>query len=227
MKYFTTTSSNPDIKLATEEVYKYLFDNLKEGKFKYINKIWNIIPDVHKNYSEFNKARRIAFKESGYKRIPVAVGIGSEVTEMFLAFELGNTKPFIIDNVNQVQPKDYSGIYGAPPLFSRAAMIGDGLYIAGTASIIGQKTVHPANIDMQTQTTLYNIMNILDEYNRITKKNLTPNDLFYTVYLPDWSNLKNVCDVLDTLIYPENVSFFHNDLCRKDLMVEIEARSKG
>jgi chorismate lyase / 3-hydroxybenzoate synthase len=50
-------------------------------------------------------------------------------------------------------------MYGAPPpSFARAAHVGsDGgrgdLFISGTASIVGHRTVHRGNVELQTRTT--------------------------------------------------------------------------
>jgi enamine deaminase RidA (YjgF/YER057c/UK114 family) len=226
-KIYNITLNASNIKATVEQAYRELFDTLKNSEYTYINKIWNFVPNIHTNYSEFNLARKTIFTESGYEEIPVAVGIGSNNNNFELNFELGDVKPIIIDNKNQVQPKDYSTEYGNTPLFSRAALINNLLYISGTASILHEKTTSQGDIKGQTETTLLNIMTIIDSYNKLTNKKLQPNDLFYTVYLPDDENIYGVVEVLEKILYPENVAFFKNDLCRKDLLVEIEAREKS
>ena len=226
-KIYNITLDASDLTSAVERAYRELFDTLKNSEYTYINKIWNFVPNIHTNYSEFNAARRKIFNESNYKEIPVAVGIGSNSNNFELNFELGNDRPIIIDNKTQVQPKDYSSTYGNPPLFSRAALINNLLYISGTASILHEKTTSQGDVKGQTETTLLNIMTIIDSYNKLTNKKLQPNDLFYTVYLPDENDINPVIEVLAKLLYEENVAFFKNDLCRKNLLVEIEAREKS
>ncbi len=110
----------------------------------------------------------------------------------------------------------------SPPLFSRgmALDLPDGkiVFVSGTASIKGEKTVYNGDVVKQTETTLENIGLVL------STAGVGLNDLQQLrVYVKDANDHKAVRGVVERL-FPQVPSLYvHARVCRDDLMVEIEA----
>jgi enamine deaminase RidA (YjgF/YER057c/UK114 family) len=100
------------------------------------------------------------------------------------------------------------------------------LFISGTASIIGEKTVFTDDIAKQTLTTFNNIDHLVS-INNLNKNKISvaskPLLLNYRVYLKnesDYATVKALCDTH----YGTNKGFIVKaDICRSNLLVEIEA----
>jgi enamine deaminase RidA (YjgF/YER057c/UK114 family) len=118
-------------------------------------------------------------------------------------------------------------------LFSRAvAILGDAqamVFVSGTASIIGAKSVHVGNIEQQTRQTLENINNLLSarllsDYDCYPATSGLESIVSYTVYIKRREDITVVRAVCAALL-PERAvaTFVQADVCRTELLVEIEA----
>ena len=101
------------------------------------------------------------------------------------------------------------------------------LFISGTASIVGHDTLHPADVVAQTRETMVNIEAVLGQANRQASHlhlqfNLA--NLSYKVYIRDASDLGRIRAELTRIIgSPPNAIYLQADICRHDLLLEIEA----
>ncbi len=136
-----------------------------------------------------------------------------------------------MENPRQVPAYKYSRRYGPrPPCFARATRLAqpiDGawwLLVAGTASIRGELTVHVGDVDAQTVETLDNLDALLAaaEARRATSAARARwRSLRVYVVRPD--DLAVVRDRIEARYGPvPDIEFTQAELCRSDLLVEIE-----
>ena len=100
------------------------------------------------------------------------------------------------------------------------------LFISGTASIVGHRTLHEGDAAAQTRETLTNIEALLEETNRVTgARQFTLDALACKVYVRHPADLPVIEKELRGALgsaYSRAV-FLHADICRRDLAMEIEA----
>ncbi|MBS1218520.1 MAG: hypothetical protein H6R21_1653, partial [Proteobacteria bacterium] len=135
-----------------------------------------------------------------------------------------------IENPRQLSAYHYPSQYGPrSPTFSRAGLVKlggrDMLFISGTASIVGHQTLHGGDVAAQTRECLHNIAAIVAEANRLAPDaDFRLDQLAYKVYVRHPSDLAAVRDAMAQVIdAPVAAIFLQADVCRADLLVEIEA----
>lgn len=99
------------------------------------------------------------------------------------------------------------------------------LFISGTASIVGHRTIHAGDPAAQTRETLTNIEALVREANRVTgSEEFTLEALACKVYVRDPADLPVIQAELRAALGPSpRAVYLHADICRRDLAVEIEA----
>ena len=198
------------------------------------------------NYQIFNDLRSLYYGNTDFRNgYPSATGIGTEYggcTIEAIAFKEKNRnsiKP--VTNSFQIDAHSYSSnvLIGnaieeikrvSTPKFERGKYLQFGeeglLFISGTASIIGEQTVHTEDVSKQTLTTIKNIDHLISKDN-LDNSNISvsshPRLLNYRCYLKnesDYSVVKSLCDNH----YGKDIGFIIKaDICRNNLLVEIEA----
>jgi enamine deaminase RidA (YjgF/YER057c/UK114 family) len=103
------------------------------------------------------------------------------------------------------------------------------LFISGTASIVGHRTVHAGDVAAQTRETLVNIEALLDEANRVSgTSRFGLESLAYKVYVRNSADLPLIQSQLHSALGRNpQVVYLQADICRQDLLVEIEAIGRG
>jgi enamine deaminase RidA (YjgF/YER057c/UK114 family) len=221
------------------------YDNIVR-QWNFIGNILEIKNDLQ-NYQVFNEVRSENYLK--FRKIhsyPAATGIGVKhggVTIDFYAVEPRRCLKIIaIDNPDQIRPYDYSQqvlrgkpLQGKdtkqPPQFERAVFVADRdsytLFVSGTASIIGQATIGIDDVEKQTEVTLENIKKLTDA-SRI--QHLTGNSQAdagklillraYIKYQEDFPKVESICNERFPGV---PIIYCEADVCRDNLMVEIEA----
>lgn len=226
---------------ATYRAYRSLLDALQACGYPHFVRVWNSIPDINKDdnglerYRRFNLGRYKAYQES---QLPTAVGapaacaLGSFGGPLVLYCLASKTPPEPIENPRQTSAYQYPQQYGPrAPSFSRAALWrGEGddsdvLFISGTASIVGHQTRHHGNVAAQAHETLTNLQAIAGEaISRDTRDLATLSDLWLKAYIRHPSDAPAVRQVLAGHgLDADSVLYLQADICRADLLVEIEA----
>jgi len=221
------------------------FDNIVR-QWNYIGNILEI-KNEFQNYQVFNEVRSEYYHK--YRTVhgyPSATGIGMKhggVVIDFCAIKANDAvtvKP--INNPNQVNAYEYGQqvlkglpITGTtvkhPPQFERALLLSrkvkSTLFISGTASIIGQDTIGIDDIEKQTRITIENISKLADpkRFEQLVSGDDMEwgNYILVRVYIKKqeyFSRVKALCAEL----FPETTMVFvESDVCRDNLLVEIEA----
>ena len=102
---------------------------------------------------------------------------------------------------------------------------GGTLFVSGTASIVGHDTIHPGDVVAQTRETMVNISALLEEANRtVGAARYSLEGLKLKVYVRKPSDLAAIQATLSELLRPAaGIVYLQADICREDLLVEIEA----
>lgn len=209
---------------------------------------WNYIEDIlgfdenEQRYQEFNNVRSAfygnCFDGKGY---PAATGIGMNqggVIIEFIAIQSPNlvTKP--IDNPVQIAAHSYSDevlvgeacVVKTTPKFERARyleLLGKKIiFISGTASIRGEYTVGVNDPARQTAITIENIKQLYSEsvLAKLSTGNLSPKYGHARVYIKEKKDYAAIRRTFKTHFGNLPVVYIIADICRNDLLVEIEGK---
>ena len=229
----------PALHAATRGAYREIFATLDELAYPHLLRVWNYLPQINidthgmERYRQFNSARRSALAESGRDltgNVPAACALGSvHGSPLVIYFLASRAAPTVIENPRQVSAYEYPAQYGPKPAFSRASVLrepsGSTLFISGTASIVGHQTVHAGDVAAQTRETLVNIEALLGEANRVAGgPRFGLETLAYKVYVRNSADLPLIQSQLHTALGRKSqVVYLQADICRQDLLVEIEA----
>lgn len=225
---------------ATGDIYASVFACLAELDCPHILRIWNYLPEINREldgverYRSFNGARQTAFhafRRATRGNVPAACALGSAAgSGLVVYFIASRTAATPIENPRQVPAYDYPREYGASsPTFSRAALAGsDGdtlLFVSGTASIVGHRTQHAGDVRAQTRETVQNLETLVAQANLAAgREAFSTRALRYKAYLRNAADLAVVAAEVDTALKPGRpVVYLLADICRSDLLVEIEA----
>jgi chorismate lyase/3-hydroxybenzoate synthase len=220
--------------------YADVFRCLKTLGFERAIRIWNYLPDINREvggierYRLFNEARQRAFQLASCKvrgNVPAACALGSPAgSPLVVYFLAGANASAAIENPRQLAAYDYPAEYGAcSPTFSRAtladAVSGPMLFVSGTASIVGHRTVHVGDVISQTRETVTNIRALVAEANRVAGgEPFALGRLKYKAYVRRPGDLAAVAAEITAAVQPAApVVYLKADVCREDLLVEIEA----
>jgi len=227
-----------DLEAAATELYQRLF-TVCRGQHLY--RIWNYVPAINvvdrglENYRHFCRGRSLAFEQHfglGFKQLlPAASAVGSAVGPLALSFLAGSIEPRHFENPRQVPAFDYPAQYGPrAPSFARATVITHQavrqIMISGTAAIIGHESVATGDLDRQLDCTLENMR--LIGANAGAGKTLGAGQGWtrsFKVYIRHPADLARITSWLarDLLQPGDTVHYLQADICRTDLLVEIEA----
>jgi chorismate lyase / 3-hydroxybenzoate synthase len=229
---------------ATELAYQEVFGVLKETEHPHLIRIWNYLPEINREaggderYRLFNSARQLAFRNSGQATVgtvPAASALGSPAgSPISIYFLAARQPPKMIENPRQTSAYHYPPKFGRhSPIFSRACMLrksaGTSLFVSGTASIVGHETVHQGDVAAQTRETMANINALLDEANRVAGlARYSLDELKFKVYVRQPSDLGAIEEALwGSLRSSSPIVYLQADVCREDLLVEIEATGES
>ncbi|WP_425127074.1 endoribonuclease L-PSP [Burkholderia diffusa] len=236
---------------ATYDAYRALFDVLDALGIAHPLRIWNTVPAINalqfgiERYRQFNIGRQRAFdacRRALTGSVPAACALGSVVpvtgdtppaAPLAIHFIATRTPADPVENPRQVSPYHYPAEYGprAPTFARAAAWPGDDaaplLFVSGTASIVGHRTVHRGDTVAQTRETIANLAAVLEQAARQGHGPFALADLNYRVYVRDAGDAvalaaieRALRDAAGSGVRP---LFVHADVCRDDLLVEIEA----
>lgn len=232
---------------AVRSVYSNAFALVTRLGYPNIFRMWNFIADINGDnaeglevYRDFCLGRAEAFEQfpAGIE-MPAATGIGSlggGIVMYLLAARAGHRVN--IENPRQQPAYEYPRQYGPKsPSFARATYLTVApdatsagprqIYVSGTASVVGHETRHAGDLQMQCAETFENLACLLDA------ANLTRYGIHAGYSLKDLANIKvyvrheDDIDVVGKLcanvFAPEaHVVLLNVDVCRSDLLVEIE-----
>jgi chorismate lyase/3-hydroxybenzoate synthase len=221
-----------------ETLYRNVLEVTRAAGYPHLLRMWNYFPGIHferdglDRYQRFCVARQRAFAAFGAQReqdYPAATVIGTATGPVTLYFIAARNAGESLENPRQVSAYHYPAQYGpASPSFSRGMLKRwDGvahLYISGTASIVGHETQHERQCDAQLLEVVRNLRALVArarEHSGIDFE-LGRHALLKTyVRRPD--DLPGVRATLQTELPGATVIYCPGDVCRRELLVEVEA----
>ncbi|MBB4910658.1 FkbO/Hyg5 family chorismatase [Actinophytocola algeriensis] len=232
---------------ATEAAYTEVLALTGSLGYRQLVRIWHYISRLNEEtaegletYRAFCLGRARVLERYGMTDdMPAATVIGSHgggIVFYFLASR-GGTQ-INVDNPRQVPPYHYPRRYGVKsPNFARATYVrsDDGatqIYVSGTASILGHRTMNAGDVEGQCRLALDNIAYLIGEGN-LSAHGIQPgrtlDDLrTVKVYVRRRSDIERVQRICRTAFSRSaDVVFLHADICRHDLLVEIEGIVPG
>lgn len=233
------TAQSMSLRQATASAYQRLFGLMAEQGYPHVYRCWNYMPRINEitdgleRYRQFNLGRQDAFLAWGRDvtgNLPAACALGTVEGPLQVAFLAGRAPSQAIENPRQVSAYAYPEEYGPrSPTFCRASLLPladqDILLISGTASIVGHKTMHVGDVVAQTRETLVNLETVVHQANQAIKdRRFDPAKMLYRVYVrhpEDWAAIRDELMRL-TGDVPQAL-FVQADICREDLLLEIEA----
>jgi chorismatase len=213
---------------AVRDAYLSALLAMADLGYPHVFRIWNTVSRINEPnvdgleiYQDFCRGRAEAFDLSPIRlaALPAGTGVGGHGDGIVIYLLARRTSPHLaIENAQQVPAYRYPQQYGPrSPSFARAARDGDQLYVSGTAAILGHETVHRGDVVAQCRTTFDNLTALVTSQGADLSALQT-----VKVYVRHESDLETV-QRLCRQTFDAQLVYLVVDLCRSDLLVEIEA----
>lgn len=223
------------LRVAVADAYGRLFAALDSTPAAAVVRVWNFVPGILAplgdvgcdRYMSFNAGRHDAmarrYGDQLQRLVPAASAVGHDGTDLTI-HALALPRPGVaIENPRQTPAYRYSARFGPlPPCFARATLAelpgGTRLLVSGTAAIRGEMTWHADDFAGQLALTLDNLRGVVASAGTMAAD---PLDRFESLraYHPPTADLRAVRRSM-TSLRVELVPVA--DLCRPDLLIEIE-----
>jgi chorismate lyase/3-hydroxybenzoate synthase len=234
----------------TVQAYRLIADALRRQPACHPVRFWNQIPGIHTStnkgmdrYMLFNAARFTAFREwfgdevALDRAIATATGVGHHGQDVIID-ALASDKPGLnVQNPRQRPPIRYSKRYGlSPPCFARGTITNGHwsrprLLIGGTASVRDEESVHPEDLPAQTAETFCNLASLIRASLAASRETAfdfqDPEALASIdnarVYYARENQSQEVRGLVERYLpHLSDVEYVRADLCRAELLIEIE-----
>lgn len=216
------------VRLVTGEHYPHLL------------RMWNYFGAPNRDQGGLERYRRFCvgryhafadLKPELEMMLPAASVIGSKQAGLIVYFLAAREAGMPVENPRQVSAYRYPRRYSPrSPSFSRAMVKNwgtrDHLYVSGTASIVGHQTRHPSDVRKQLEEIMRNLDAVLKEAHHVTGMNFrdAPGKRLFKFYIRHAEDLLAVRESVASALGEElPILYLRGDLCRKDLLVEVEA----
>lgn len=229
-----TLEADVPTEAAAERAYQAIFDFLDRAGHVPI-RIWNypvaITADEGgmERYRHFNIGRHRAFTARlRQARPPAATGVGGHHGASVIYFLAAREPAVPVENPRQVSAFDYPPVYGPrSPSFSRASAFTLGgrscLFISGTASIVGHESLHIGDLAGQIGETAENLRAVAAAA-KAAATGVLRGPWALKIYLHDAAARPLVIRAVDAVFGPDaECILLRGDICRRELLVEIEA----
>jgi len=231
--------NNPGpIESVTQNIYQQIKRLQQELDYPHMIRLWNYLPwitrhdDGMERYQSFCVGRHQAIDTSqGFEtHLPAATAVGTQDDKILVYFLAAREEGLQIENPLQVSAFDYPTQYAPKsPAFSRAIVKQWGkskhLYISGTASILGHETRHKDRLLEQLDECLNNMDVLVAEANAQSELGISDASQLTAIkiYLLNENSVSAVMShVRKRLGHDINVLVLSADICRQDLLLEIE-----
>lgn len=221
-----------DVRSATETVYAAIRAFQNDSEFSYLLRMWNFLDAVNEGegdlerYRQFCVGRAQGLADASAERYPAATAIGRHRrTHQLQVFWLaGRAKGVAVENPRQVSAYRYPRAHGpVSPSFSRATVTADGtLLISGTASIVGHVSQHPGDPLAQLEETLRNLDALIERAGQHRRPGAERGPMLLKVYVRDPAHVDAIAARLRAAFPDDEIIFLAADICRRELLLEIE-----
>ena len=237
-----TCSSDTNLQVLTHQAYTEIYHCLENTSCKHLLRTWNFFPGITttdpqqpklNHYETFCRGRLQAMQACGVKTkvYPAATVIGNHENKFQIYFLASDTPGVAVENPRQTSAFDYPvEDRHTQPLFSRGLIKTWGqrthFYVSGTASIVGHKTLHVDDVCEQLNEAINNVETLVAHANDKYQTQLNAQDdlLYMKVYIRHRENVEQIKQVLAARLSSTTPrALLLGDMCRENLLVEIEA----
>ncbi len=235
------------IEVATSAAYMQLLAAVQQLGFSHLIRVWNCLRDINfgegdaEQYRQFCIGRFEAFsRHARAPTYPAASALGLRDAAGRVGLLAARFPAAAIENPQQVSAFRYPRVYGpTSPSFSRASLLrteaGDVLLVSGTAAITGHESMHVGHLDAQLRLCLANIAAVVvaAEGPPAVFSAAPPSaamsapplaDIQLRIYLRHADSLASArASLAAALRVPFSVEWLQADICRQELLVEVEA----
>lgn len=237
----------PAFESQVAELYQLISRRLQANRASQPWRFWNYVPRIVEElpdgqnwYMAFNAGRYKAYRQwhgdTFEPRLTAASAVGHRGDHLHVHVVAGCDAGKAVENPRQQSAYRYSPRYGPlPPCFARATCVdhrdrsGVRVIVAGTASIVGEDTVHIGDTAKQMQETVRNLRAVVDAEaisDAIEPGQLALSSSIYSEIRAYIVNAEDEPMILEKIAaeFPsvQRVEVMHADLCRPDLLVEID-----
>ena len=213
-------------KLAYETLHRFL---VARGA-QQVLRVWNYLGAINQGagdaerYKRFCEGRAAGMGNVFAEGFPAATAIGHRAAAQrlqvyLLACDQHGSR---VENPRQVSAWDYPRQYGrTPPSFARAMIMPahDALAISGTAAVVGHASAHQDDLDAQLAETLVNLEALLSSADMSAGfDSRSP----LKAYVRHATDAPRVRAFLQQHLPGVPVLMLHGDICRRELLVEID-----
>ena len=215
---------------AANAAYAALREFVGARAEQHVQRIWNYLGAINRGtgdserYKHFCAGRAQGMGAFFAEGFPAATAIGHHGPEHRLqVYLLACDQPGRrVENPRQVSAWRYPRQYGhTPPSFARAMTLPaqDALAISGTAAVVGHASAHQDDLDAQLDETLLNLEALLVSAGMATGFD-TQSPL--KTYVRNSGDAARVRAFLKRRLPGVPVLLLHGDICRSELLVEID-----
>jgi chorismate lyase/3-hydroxybenzoate synthase len=244
----STSLTAQEFEKSVEQAYLGIGQQLRALGNKQSVRFWNFIPSIHEpmgddldRYMVFNAGRFNAFAQwyaldpRKSELLPTATGVGHTDQDLVIHCLAGNEPGAAVENPRQRPAYRYSQRFGPiPPCFARATVLPHKenfpplILVGGTASVCGEESQHIDNPEAQVQETLENLSSLLAQaqlgsngFAGLTTglDQMTEARVYYK-HQSDAAAIEAM--VRNAFKSTAKIEMFQAELCRQDLLVEIE-----
>lgn len=230
--------STMNLEDCTEHIYRRIGDTLKRFAMTNVLRMWNTLDAIcegtgdNERYRRFCLGRARGMRFFPQAQFPAATAVGrQDGRRVVQVYWLASSQPgYPLENPRQTSAYHYPRIYGPqPPLFARAmlapAPASLPLFISGTAAVVGHASKHKDNVAAQLYEIGINLRILLQRAQQINPAipSWFTRRSCLKVYIHDARWVSRIEQMLARL-FPETPRLLlHATVCRKDLLLEIEA----
>lgn len=217
------------ILLTAERAYAAIQAFQEQSAFPHLLRMWNYMDAINEGagdmerYRQFcvGRGRGLGASTQGY---PSASALGRhEADNLLQVFWLAGKVPGrAIENPRQVSAYHYPRVHGpVSPTFARALLAPDEtVLISGTASIVGHVSQHHDNPMEQLEETVRNLAALTPH---VSRPHTSASKDLLKIYVRDPELTSKIAQRLRQLYPNSEFLFVAADVCRRELLVEIEA----
>jgi chorismate lyase/3-hydroxybenzoate synthase len=224
------------LQAAAAEAYAAISRFTVRCRHRHLLRMFNYFSGINsgtgdtERYKLFCSGRAAGFQGLEQASWPAATAVGrQDHTGLLQVYWLAGTEPGrAIENPRQVSAFNYPRQYGpAPPSFSRAMLLSGGLLISGTGSILGHASHHPHDLPAQLDEILRNLASLRQASGGPAQLQSGRGTLL-KIYLRDAAAAGLVSAYLRAQLPSQvQVLVLGADICRRELVVEIDAAHVG
>jgi len=222
--------------VITAQLYEHIVDTVRDAGYPHLLRVWNHVGAINEcegeleRYKRFSAGRHEALAGRGFHRqqYPAASAVGmsgSGLAVYFIASKMAGTQ---VENPRQVAAYDYPPVHGPrSPSFARATVAqwnGNGMiFVSGTSSVVGHETRHHGDVRAQLQETLDNMRAIVAEAAGRVGRRASLDELSVAkTYIRRAHDYEVVAPLVCSALPVTQHLFVESDICRRDLLLEIE-----